>query len=213
MTLEYIKKALYFYIKQRPRIDHTNVTLRPWQEELLSHITSLTDRKVIWVLGAKCGEGKSWFQDYVESLYGFNRVVDGMNIKVNTASLRHALQKRPLATTDIFMFNIGRSKTKYEELLEQIKDGRVFASEYNSQELNFKLPNTVVIFSNNAPDVEELARDRWKIFSIEGDELIDRSISESWPPVILSLGKDKSNRIKKNKKRVYDSNNDSDSDW
>ena len=79
----------------------------------MSHITNLTDRQVIWVIGAKCGEGKSWFQDYVESLYGFNRVVAGMNIKVNTASLCHALQKRPLATTDIFMFNIGKSKTKY----------------------------------------------------------------------------------------------------
>ena len=72
-----------------------------------------------------------------------------MNIKVNTASLSHALQKRPLSTTDIFMFNIGKSRNKYEEvnyeLLEQIKDGRVFASKYNSQELKFKTPNTAVV--------------------------------------------------------------------
>ena len=202
------KEALDFYIKQRPRTDYTNVNLRPWQNELLSHITNLTDRKVIWVIGAKCGEGKSWFQDYVESLYGFNRVVAGMNIKVNTASLCHALQKRPLATTDIFMFNIGKSKTKYEEvnyeLLEQIKDGRVFASKYNSQELKFKVPNTVVIFSNNAPDIKELAKDRWEIFSIECDELVERRITESWPPVILSS---------KKKKKPCNSDNDTDSDW
>ena len=43
LTLEY-KEALDFYIKQRPRTDYTNVTLRPWQEELLSHITSLTEK-------------------------------------------------------------------------------------------------------------------------------------------------------------------------
>ena len=96
MTLEY-KEALDFYIKQRPRTDYTNVNLRPWQNELLTHITNLTDRKVIWVIGGKCGEGESWFQDYVESLYGFNRVVAGMNIKVNTASLCHALQKKTIS--------------------------------------------------------------------------------------------------------------------
>ena len=182
---------------------------------MLSHISSLTDRKVIWVLGAKCGEGKSWFQEYVQSLYGYKRVVAGMNIKVKTASLAHALQKRPLATTDIFMFNIGKSKTKYEkvnyELLEHIKDGRVFASKYNSQELKFKTPNTVVVFSNNAPDVKELARDRWNIFSIESDELVERHISESYPPVVLSSNKDKRNGLNK-KKKACNSNNDTDSD-
>jgi hypothetical protein len=138
LTLEW-KEALDTYIKQKPLINYDDITLKPWQEELMSYITNPSDRKVIWVLGSKCGEGKSWFQEYVESLFGFKRVVAGMNIKVNTASLCHALQKRPLATTDIFLFNIGKSRTKYEEvnyeLLEQIKDGRVFASKYNSQEL------------------------------------------------------------------------------
>ena len=92
LTLEY-KEALDFYIKQRLRTDYTNFNLRPWQNELLSHITNLTYGQIIWEIGAKCGKGKSWFKDYVESLFGFHRVVAGMNIKVNTASLWHALQK------------------------------------------------------------------------------------------------------------------------
>jgi hypothetical protein len=203
------KAALDFYIKQKPRTDYTNITLRPWQEELLEHISNPSDREIIWVLGGKCGEGKSWFQEYVQSLYGFKRVVAGMNIKVKTASLAHALQKRPLATTDIFMFNIGKSKTKYEkvnyELLEHIKDGRVFASKYNSQEIKFKTPNTVVVFSNNAPNMNELARDRWKIFSIESNILEERQISE-----FSSSNKNQSDGLKK--KKVPDSDTDSDRD-
>lgn len=143
----------------------------------------------------------------MQSLYGFKRVVAGMNIKVKTASLAHALQKRPLATTDIFMFNIGKSKTKYEkvnyELLEHIKDGRVFASKYNSQEIKFKTPNTVVVFSNNAPNMNELARDRWKIFSIESNILEERQISE-----FSSSNKNQSDGLKK--KKVPDSDTDSD---
>ena len=82
----------------------------------MKHILNPTDRKVIWVKGAKCGEGKSWFQEYVASLYGFKRVVAGMNIKVNTASLCHVLQKRQLATTDIFLFNMGNPKIDLKKL-------------------------------------------------------------------------------------------------
>jgi hypothetical protein len=209
------KEALNIYVKQKSRINYDSIKLKSWQEELLRHIGNPSDRKIIWVQGAKCGEGKTFFQEYVESLLGIKRVVAGMNIKVNTASLCHALQKRPLSTTDIFMFNIGKSRNKYEEvnyeLLEQIKDGRVFASKYNSQELKFKTPNTVVVFSNNAPDVKELARDRWNIFSIESDELVDRYISESYPLVVLSSNKDKRNRLNK-KKKACNSDNDTDSE-
>ena len=47
------------------------------------------------------------------------------------------------------MFDIRQSKAKDEkgnyELLEQIKDGRLFLSRYNSQELDFKTTNTVLI--------------------------------------------------------------------
>ena len=44
LPLEY-NEALDSYIKQRPRMDHTNITPRPWQNELVSHITNLTARK------------------------------------------------------------------------------------------------------------------------------------------------------------------------
>ena len=40
-------------------------------------------------------------------------------------------------------------------------------------ELKFKTPNTVVVFSNEKPDVSELSKDRWKIFRIRDDDLID----------------------------------------
>ena len=39
-------------------------------------------------------------------------------------------------------------------------------------DLNYDL-NTVVVFSNEAPDVSELSKDRWKIFRIRDDDLID----------------------------------------
>ena len=196
--------------------DVGNVVLKPWQMELMKHIDNPSDRKILWVQGEKCGEGKTWFQKYVQSLLGRRRVVaGGINIHSNSASIAHALSKRPLATTDIFLFNIGKARNREQEVnysfIEDLKDGNVFASKYDSKELMIKVPNIVMVFSNSTPDVKELARDRWNIFSIENDELVKRQISKSWPPVVLTSNKNQSNGFKK-KKYPQDSDNDSDSD-
>ena len=96
--------------------------------------------------------------------------------------------------------------------IEDLKDGIVFASKYDSKELLIKVPNVVMVFSNNTPSIKELAKDRWKIFSIENDELVDRQISQSYPPVVLTLDENQRDGIKKKKKK-WDSDNDSDSDY
>ena len=176
------KEALELYIKQKQSIDQENTILRPWQEDLLKQIEHPTEREIIWVRGAQCGEGKSWFQEFVESRFGWERVVCGMDIKVKKSSISHALGKRPLTTTDIFLFNVGKAKTFDEvnyEVLEKIKDGRILASKFDSKELKFKTPNVVVVFSNDKPDINQLALDRWLIFSIINGELVDNTKESS----------------------------------
>ena len=68
-----------------------------------------SDRGVILVIGTNCGEGKSWFQEYVESRFGWYRVVCGMDNKIKKSSICHTLRKRPLTTTYIFLFNVGKA--------------------------------------------------------------------------------------------------------
>ena len=211
------QKALDLYLKQGHQIDPETVVLKPWQMELMKHIDNPSDRKILWVQGEKCGEGKTWFQKYVQSLLGRRRVVaGGINIHSNSASIAHALSKRPLATTDIFLFNIGKAQNREREVnysfIEDLKDGNVFAAKYDSKELMIKVPNIVMVFSNSTPDVKELARDRWNIFSIENDELVKRQISKSWPPVVLTSNKNQSNGFKKKENADSDSDVDNDSD-
>ena len=55
----------------------------------------------------------------------------------------------------------------------KIKNGRTVAAKFDSKELKFKTPNTLVVFSNEKPDVKELSKDRWKIFWIRDGDLID----------------------------------------
>ena len=54
-------------------------------------------------------------------------------------------------TTDTFLFDVGKANTENGvnyELLEKIKNGRTVASKFDSKELKFKTPNTVVVFRN-----------------------------------------------------------------
>ena len=79
-------------------------------------------------------------------------------------------------STDIFLFYVGKARTEDEinyELLEQIKNGRTLASKFDSKELKLHTPNTFVMFSNEKPDVGQMSKDRWKIFQIRDEDLLD----------------------------------------
>ena len=190
-----MKEALELYMMQGNNFIGENAELKPWQSALMKVIKNPTDRHIIWVVGKACGEGKSWFQKYLKSLFGTRRVVYGINIKANTPSICHVLSKQSLATADIFLFNIGKSKRSNDqvnyEVLEDLKDGDAFASKYNSQQLKIKVPNIVMVFSNTAPDFEELAEDRWRIFYIENEQLEEKEVVKNGPMYYSTIPKKK----------------------
>ena len=144
------KELLDIFRKQKKNIDIENVILRPWQESLLEYMNP-SDREIIWVIGVHGNEGKSWFQEFLESKFGWHRAVCGMDIKMKKGNICHALRKRSLMSTNVFLFDVGKSKT-FDEInygvLEKIKNGRIVADKYNTAELKFYTPNIVVVFSN-----------------------------------------------------------------
>ena len=173
-----MKEALNTYMEHQEDFrDMGKVELKPWQNELMKYIEP-HDREIIWVVGKDGNEGKSWFQKYVKSVFGTRRVVSGIDIKSNSASIFQALRKCPIVTADIFLFNIGKSKTKFEQInydaLEKMKDGEAFASKYNSQQLKIRVPNVVMVFSNSVPNVSQLAKVRFKVISIINDQIVEK---------------------------------------
>ena len=169
------KEAKDLYVKNKQNIDVENVILRPWQESLLKYIKP-SNREVIWVIGRKGNKGKTWFQEFLASKFGWSRVICGMDIRMKKSSICHILGKRSLMTTDIFLFDVGKARTEDNmnyELIEQIKNGRTLAGKFDSKELKFHTPNIIVVFSNEMPDVDQLSKDRWKIFQIRDEDLLD----------------------------------------
>ena len=62
------KEALEAYRKEDDQFDvYKDAVLYPWQEELMKHMIP-TDRQVIWVVGEKTDEGKSFFQKYIKAV-------------------------------------------------------------------------------------------------------------------------------------------------
>ena len=51
-----------------------------------------------------------------------------------------------------------------------------FPSKYDSQRIKVKTPNIVMVFSNDEPNTSKLAKDLWKLFCIENDELKEQYI-------------------------------------
>ena len=195
--------------------DVGNVELKPWQDELMQYIIPC-DREIFWIVRKDGNEGKSWFQKYVKSMFGTRRVVSGIDIKTSNASIFQDLRKRPLVTADIFLFNIGKSMKKFDEInydaLEKLKDGEAFASKFNSQQLKIRVPNVVMVFSNSPPDFKELANKRFRVFYIKNDELKGRKSieNESDKPVSKNKTEDTINQLVEDDETSDDDNESSD---
>ena len=122
------KNALDIYRKQKPSINIRKAHLRVWQQQLLTLIKKPLKRQVFWICGYNGNEGKSWFQDYIETRYGYARVAR-LDLRNKTSNILFTLSKRPLQSTDIFLFNDTRATDQADQnyaVLEQIKDGNLF---------------------------------------------------------------------------------------
>ena len=143
------REALESYRKQKPNRDYSDIVLRPWQEEALKLINPPSERDVIWITGKNGNEGKTWFQGYIQSLYGISRAVR-LDLRIKHGNICNVLQKRSLATIDIFLFNDARSNAGtidvVYKMLEDLKDGIATGVKYNNDILTFRTPNTVMVF-------------------------------------------------------------------
>ena len=161
------KKALKMY--RQSQVQHVPVyehaTLKPWQKEVLTFIQQPTHREVIWVVGQKGGEGKTFLQNYIKYNYSGRRVIV-TDIAASTKDIAYFLSKFPLECKDIVLFNhpCSTRETIAYDMLEGIKDSHKVSAKYDTQGLFFKTPNTVIVFSNEFPMTGALKKDRWSIY-------------------------------------------------
>lgn len=120
-----------------------------------------TDRLVTFIVDPRGNSGKSWFVRYC-----FDKLPDETQMlrDGSKSDMAHAIDP----DKSIFLFDIARTSMANLDMkiLEELKDRMVFSPKYNSRLKRLsKIPH-VVVFSNEAPDMDMLTEDRYKIVEI-----------------------------------------------
>lgn len=138
--------------------------LRAWQAELL-HALKLPpdDRTVVFVVDKTGNSGKTWLTRYHSKVYSTSVCVK----PGKKADMVYAFLNVVSDTTRVVFIDCPRSKMDMfqYDFLEELKDGRLMNTKYESRMFEFKVPH-VVMFMNEMPDMTKLSEDRYKIISI-----------------------------------------------
>ena len=125
------------------------VEWRPWQKKMLEYVNNPTQRRIIWVVGEKGNEGKTFFQQQIEEQYGKHRVC-AIPLTATARDILHCMCRYVDMETDIFLFNITRCihhlSGEYYRLFESIKDGKATSLKYNTMKMRFTTPNVLIVF-------------------------------------------------------------------
>lgn len=144
----------------KPEIDVELDNLYEWQNDIISRLESPVDkRKIYWIWSENGGVGKSTFARYLVKNYSA--------ILLNNAKsqdIAYALPRDP----KVVIFDLSRSMEGHinYDIIEQIKNGVVFSTKYESRTKYFKSPH-VLIFANYEPNKVAWSQDRYFITKID----------------------------------------------
>jgi len=135
--------------------------LNDWQQDLYQRlIHAPDDRKVIFVVDYKGNKGKSWFAKYYMTLHD--------NAYLGRPG-KHADMVYQLPDyMRVCFLDCTRQKVEFMPytFLEELKDGVVFSSKYESCIRRY--PNMhVVVLMNQKPDMTQLSEDRYEMIYLD----------------------------------------------
>lgn len=138
-----------------------DVELRPHQDALERELDAdANDREIIFVVDNTGGTGKSWFVKYMLR----KRPNDVQRLSIGKRDdLAYAIDE----SKSVFLFDIPRSQSEYLQysILEQLKDGMIFSTKYQSRSKSLNRNAHVVVFMNEQPDRNALSQDRYKVIN------------------------------------------------
>ena len=132
--------------------------LMEWQGQLWLDLEKPpSKRQVIFIVDVVGNAGKTWFSNYVWFLKD--------NVQILQPGRKADMAYAYNVDTRIFILDCARSKQDVfiqYDFLEQIKDGRLFSTKYESTTKIFTPPHVIVLM-NEMPDETKLSRDRYDI--------------------------------------------------
>ncbi|AWV57063.1 replication-associated protein [Yerba mate-associated circular DNA virus 1] len=145
--------------------------LHIWQRDLIDELHgAVTDRKIIWFDDPIGGAGKSSFARHC----AFNGAFYSRGGKTADVaySFRQHISSHPETTISIFDFSRSGKEFVNYDIIEQIKDGLVVSSKYDSRTV-IHVQQHLVVFANWPPDTTKLSADRWDIRPLSTEPIPD----------------------------------------
>lgn len=139
-----------------------NAQLRPWQQGLLDVLKEEPcPRKIHWMWEREGNVGKSWMTRYLMVSLNCTVLTEGKK-----ADMAYIYAKNP---TKVVIFDLGRTTEDHlngiYSLAENLKNGYIVSSKYDSCGIKFKTPH-VVVFANFEPDYTKWSADRYNVVNI-----------------------------------------------
>lgn len=143
--------------------DIPNHPLRGWQAEMGEQLKRNPDpRKIYFVVDPVGNAGKSWFADYWTSHHPRCLIMHpakhgdmALVLKQTRPKPRVVFIDCPREKLDFFSYTF----------LEDLKNGRVFSTKYESTMITMKVPHVIVLM-NQDPDGNKLSGDRYAIVRV-----------------------------------------------
>jgi len=146
----------------------------PFQATIIAELSQPPDDRTInWVYNAQGCAGKSKLMKYLRmnKEFDFARVPLGTATQIKTS----VISKGPHRIYCVDLPRVRGSDERQQELfsaLEEIKNGWVESPMYGKTAELLMMPPHVWIFSNEVPNRQFASRDRWRVHTIDNNELI-----------------------------------------
>lgn len=139
--------------KPQPKLWNPEHKLWKWQQQVVDKLNNPpVRREIIWVVDRETGNGKSSLSDYIEE--NFQNVQYFTNAK--SADVAMALDNPKIV---IFDFALDQQERINYEIIECVKNGKVFSGKYHSCLKKFPIPH-IIVFANRLPDTKRIAENR-----------------------------------------------------
>jgi len=169
--------AAYAAITAAPERKLAPVVWREWQKWLLRYLQKeADDRTILWVTDKTGGQGKSTIVQYLITNYPEDYILLGG--KVDAMAYAYDGQA-------VVFFDVPRTQLSEMDYLyyfaEQLKNGSVFSTKYESRQKTFKSPH-VVFFANAEPATGKWSADRLLHLDLEQFTAYTRPVLPFVPP-------------------------------
>lgn len=153
-----------------------DIILKPWQQHCIDISKEFNTRDINIIYDPDGNNGKSTLACICELKYnGFMLPVCNDQEKLIQSMADYCIAKQVRDVNPVFI-DLPRAFDKNKlygiySAIEQIKNGKLVDMRYNYKEWWIDSP-CIFVFTNREPDQNLLSRDRWKIWTIQEDNLI-----------------------------------------